>query len=73
MKNLRWMAMTFFTTFMRRIAMIRMLAGPLVGALLGFIYYRTVGCSTGSCPLTSNPWISTLYGAVMGFILVSMK
>ena len=53
--------------------MIRMLAGPLVGALLGFIYYRIVGCSTGSCPLTSNPWISTLYGAVMGFILVSMK
>mgnify|MGYP003574813786 CR=1 FL=1 len=41
----------------------------LLGAALGFGYYKTIGCSTGACPLTSNPWVSTLYGAAMGFIL----
>jgi hypothetical protein len=40
-----------------------------VGALLGFGYYRLVGCSTGTCLITSNPWISTFYGAAMGFLI----
>jgi len=41
--------------------------GPvLLGAALGFGYYKFVGCRTGTCPITSNPWISTLYGAMMG-------
>ena len=41
----------------------------LLGALGGFAYYYFVGCSTGTCPITSNPWISTAYGAGMGLIL----
>ena len=28
------------------------------GALVGLAYYYFVGCSTGACPLTSNPFIT---------------
>ena len=37
--------------------------------LLGFLYYKFIGCSSGSCPITSNPMNSTLYGAVMGLLI----
>lgn len=43
--------------------------GVLVGGGLGFAYYRFIGCSTGTCPLTSNPVISTIYGAVLGALM----
>ena len=43
-------------------------AFALGGAALGFGYYKLVGCSSGACPITSNPYISTLFGAVMGFL-----
>lgn len=41
----------------------------LGGAVAGFLYYRFVGCRTGTCPITSSPIISTLYGAMMGYLL----
>ncbi len=47
----------------------RIVIGTLIGALLGFGWYKFVGCSTGACPITSNPIISTLYGAFVGFLL----
>ncbi len=40
----------------------------VVGAVLGFAYHRLVGCRTGACPITANPWISTGYGAMVGFL-----
>ena len=41
----------------------------VAGAFLGFGYYRFVGCRSGACPITANPYISTLYGALMGYLL----
>lgn len=41
----------------------------LLGAVGGYLYYRFVGCASGSCAITSNPYISTVYGAVIGFLL----
>ena len=48
---------------------LRILIGVVVGGILGFGWYKLVGCSTGACPLTSNPFISTLYGMVVGALI----
>lgn len=40
--------------------------GTIVGALAGYLYWRFVGCNSGTCPITSSPFNSTLYGALMG-------
>ena len=42
------------------------LLGAAVGGVLGYAYYALVGCSTGHCPITSNPLISTFWGAAIG-------
>lgn len=43
---------------------------PVVaGALLGYAYYYYIGCVSGTCAITSNPYISTIYGAVFGLLL----
>lgn len=46
--------------------------GILLGAVAGYYYWQFVGCSSGTCPITSKPLNSTLYGAVMGGLLFSM-
>jgi len=46
--------------------------GALLGAIAGFIYWKYVGCLTGTCAITSNPYRSTMYGAVMGSLLLSL-
>ena len=48
------------------------IVGIAGGAIAGFAYHHYVGCSSGSCPITSNPYISTGYGAVMGGLLLSI-
>ena len=53
--------------------MFKMVAGIVIGAVAGFAYYRFIGCASGTCPITSNPWISTLYGAIMGFMIANIN
>ena len=48
---------------------LRIIIGAVAGGGLGFAYYKFVGCSTGTCPLTSNPIISSLYGMVVGALV----
>lgn len=49
--------------------MLRMIIGAAIGGTLGFLYYKLIGCSSGTCPITSKPLNSILYGAVMGLLL----
>ena len=41
----------------------------LVGALSGFLYWRLIGCTTGTCPIQSVWYFSTLWGLVVGYLL----
>ena len=40
--------------------------GMVVGAIAGYLYWRFVGCDSGTCPITSSPLNSTRYGALIG-------
>lgn len=46
--------------------------GMIVGAICGYLYYHFVGCNSGSCPITSNPWGSLAWGLIMGWLVGSM-
>lgn len=48
------------------------IAGAVLGAIGGYLYYYFVGCASGTCAITSNPLNSTVYGAIMGSLLLSM-
>jgi hypothetical protein len=46
--------------------------GLILGALAGFIYWKMIGCNSGTCSITSKPFNSMLYFGVMGMLLFSM-
>jgi hypothetical protein len=50
---------------------LRVLVGAVVGGGLGFGWYQLVGCPTGACPLTSNPFVTTLFGTVVGVLVAT--
>lgn len=43
--------------------------GIVIGGLGGFLYYYFIGCSSGTCAITSKPVNSTIYGMVLGGLL----
>lgn len=51
----------------------KLLIGTLMGAGLGFLVGYFGKCSTGTCPLTSNRWVSMVIGALMGLAIASGK
>lgn len=50
---------------------LKLILGAIAGGAAGFGYYNLVGCPTGGCPLTRHPWITILYGAILGMLLAS--
>ena len=49
----------------------RSVMGGVVGAVVGLLMYRFVGCRTGACPLTGNPYVAMVIWGVMGFLVAS--
>ncbi|MEI6393634.1 MAG: DUF6132 family protein [Verrucomicrobiota bacterium] len=50
---------------------LRIVIGVVVGGVVGFAFYKFVGCSSGTCPLTSNPFSSTICGSIAGALFAS--
>lgn len=48
------------------------IAGVAIGAAGGYLYWYFVGCLSGTCPITSSPVMSTIWGAAIGGLLLSM-
>jgi hypothetical protein len=51
---------------------VKTILGVSAGLVFGAVYYRLVGCKTGSCPLTSTVFRSMAYGGLMGFLVSQM-
>jgi hypothetical protein len=45
--------------------------GAIAGGVAGFLYWKYIGCVTGTCAITSKPINSILYFAFVGAILLS--
>ena len=46
--------------------------GAILGAIAGYMYWKFVGCTSGTCMITSKPINSTLYGAMLGTLLLGI-
>jgi hypothetical protein len=46
--------------------------GILLGALGGYLYWKYIGCITGTCAITSKPLNSTIYFAIIGGLVFSL-
>ena len=56
---------------MKMSPIVKTVLGAAVGAAIGYAMYRFVGCKTGTCPLTANPWTSMLIWGIVGAISAS--
>ena len=45
----------------------------IIGAGIGFAYWRFIGCTSGTCPLTSNWHTTTLFGGLIGMLAFPAK
>ncbi len=43
----------------------------LIGGSAGFLYYYFIGCTSGTCAISTSPYQSTLMGAFLGWFSVS--
>jgi hypothetical protein len=52
---------------------IRVVIGAIFGVAVGFAIYRYIGCRTGACPLSSNPFVAMGLWGLMGALMASGK
>ncbi len=43
--------------------------GIILGMAAGYAYWHFIGCTSGTCPLTSNWHSSMLIGGIFGYLL----
>jgi hypothetical protein len=42
-----------------------------IGGAGGFLYYYYVGCASGTCGITGNPYASIAFGGLFGYFIVN--
>ena len=47
----------------------RTVLGAAVGATAGAAYSYFIGCKTGSCAITANPWVAGLFFGISGAVV----
>ena len=52
---------------------LRVVLGVIIGGAIGFALGHFGKCASGACPLTSNPYISTVIGALVGLMLAMIR
>ena len=53
---------------MDKLSVIRIAAGLLIGCAAGALLGYVGKCSTGTCPLTANPWQGAFFGGLLGIL-----
>jgi hypothetical protein len=56
----------------KRKRIILLAAGAFAGAVAGYLYWKFIGCNSGTCLISSKPLNSTLYFSVMGALLMNV-
>ncbi|HXJ21006.1 MAG TPA: DUF6132 family protein [Polyangia bacterium] len=49
--------------------LVRTVLSVVLGGGLGFAWHRFIGCKSGACPIWASPYASSIYGALLGFLL----
>ena len=52
--------------------MVKIIIGVVAGGIVGFLYHRLIGCRSRACVITRNPYISTIYWAVLGGLMAHL-
>ena len=42
------------------------------GAIGGFLYWKYIGCTSGTCVIKSVWYLSTIYGVALGYVIGSL-
>ncbi|MFH1593180.1 MAG: DUF6132 family protein [Candidatus Omnitrophota bacterium] len=51
----------------------KVVLGIIIGVIIGFAIGYFGKCTSGACPLTSNPIVSSILGAVIGALIAMIK
>lgn len=52
--------------------MTEIIIGVAAGGICGFLFHKFVGCRGGTCRIIGSPYLSTLYGAVLGGLVANL-
>jgi len=47
---------------------LKIILGIAAGGIVGYLWHRIVGCASGMCPIVQSPYLSTIWGALLGLL-----